>query len=632
MSSTDKTNSNVNNSRKRGVDVLLTTRGKSLKTGESVTFRLVKGPPVQKTADPVDPKAAQEYFPLVAKFPESVVKPEFSVNPWKEGRLYQQDIPKPTDDSDEETKEPKKRWKYNRRRHEETKRQWICQEKVDFFETMVAKREKKAVDPNKISTRYEGVPEHNYSRYSLFLPMNSTSTTDNGMDIMDTSNGDTNGNDTNVDTLQVCLLPASHGVVNFAQPASRQTLSLTQAEQVIEDQRAGVRTIQPRDRDPDGAAQPTTLLRFSRAKPVNNSKNRLLSKLKAKVSAGSNPDEEDGDDVMGDLAFRKGKSGRSARKELLTGLGDGVKVSDDGVIGGTDDAAFGGRQRFGNFQSDKMTGDDNDGGNGDDGDGGGKDDGNPGGGGGGGAKQERGADGAAMADDFYSRDVQAEYEELDYDANEQFDDDDVDLGETEVAVDTGGYGDEDDDDDFDELDLDADVVAGAEGLASVAGFKLMLAKARGEVQPQPTAEEAAAAAEKDKETDGKRAASPNSAPEKEEKEDTMSKLINYAAKSKAAAEEKAVIQKSMKADAAASQVQVDENGLRIINLASVRREIWLHHGSISTKRLMKIFEVKKKSGADRQKKFSEVVKELCTMKTDPIGGRMLVLKQHYSNM
>ena len=77
---------------------------------------------------------------------------------------------------------------------------------------------------------------------------------------------------------------------------------------------------------------------------------------------------------------------------------------------------------------------------------------------------------------------------------------------------------------------------------------------------------------------------------------------------------------------------VDENGLRIITLPAVRKEIWLNHGQIPMKRLMKLFDIKKKSSPDRQNKFREVVKELCTMKTDPVGGRMLVLKQHYSNM
>jgi hypothetical protein len=626
--------SNSMPSRKRGVDVLLTTRGKGLNTGESVTFRLVKGPPVQKTADPVDPKAS-EYFPLVAKFPESVVRPDFANTPWNGGRLYQQDIPKPVDDSDEEVSaEPKKRWKYNRRRTEAPKRQWILQEQVDFLETMVSRREKVAVDGTKISSRYEGVPEHNSSRYSLFLPMptnNKNNMEDNmKMDMDGTNNSkDHNGND--IDTLQVCLLPPQHGVVNFAQPASRQTLSLTQAEQVIEDQRAGIRVIRPNGDPvpPGGTGKPppvAPMLRIPRSKPVNNSKNRLLNKLKGAAASGgggTNPDEEEGDDVMGDLAFRKGKSGRSARKELLADLGDGVKVSDDGVIGGTDDATFGGRQRFGNFQADKP--DDKGGDGNDDENGAGKGDTN-------GVKSERGGDGAAMADDFYRRDVQAEYEELDYDANEQFDDDDVDIGETEVAIDTGGYGDDDEDDEFEEFDLDNEVVAGAEGLASVAGFKAMLAKARGDIAAQPTAEEAAAAAEKDKETDGKRSASPNSATEKktEAQEDHMAKIMAAAERSAQAATEKATQAKKIKA--AESQVQVDANGLRIVTLEALRREIWLHHGKIPMKRLMKIFEVKTKSSTDRQNKFREVVKELCTMNTDPIGGRMLVLKQHYSNM
>jgi hypothetical protein len=651
---------NNNNNNKRGVDVLLTARGKGLQTGESVTFRLVKGPPVQTTVDPVDPKAS-ESFPLVAKFPESVVRPDFGTTPWNGGRLYQQDIPKPVDDSDEEVSaEPKKRWKYNRRRTEAPKRQWILQEQVDFLETMVSRREKVAVDGTQISSRYEGVPEHNSSRYSLFLPMPAAAPAVAKNSMEDKMNRDMDMDSTNspndatkkdndmdmdtIDTLQVCLLPSQHGVVNFAQPASRQTLSLTQAEQVIEDQRAGIRVIRPNGDavgpgDKSGKPPPVApMLRIPRSKPVNNSKSRLLNKLKGSAAAaggnaGGNAgaggnDEEEGDDVMGDLAFRKGKSGRSARKELLSDLGDGVKVSDDGVIGGTDDAAFGGRQRFGNFQADKPLGDDKGGAGGDDDDNGA----GAGGGDSSGVKQERGGDGAAMADDFYSRDVQAEYEELDYDANEQFDDDDVDIGETEVAIDTGGYGDEDEEDEFEEFDLDQETVAGAAGLASVAGFKAMLAKARGEISAQPTAEEIAAAA--DKETDGKRAASPNSPPEKQKvaEEDHMAKIMAADERSAQAATERAAQNKDRKAATAASQVQVDANGLRIVTLEALRREIWLHHGKIPMKRLMKIFEVKTKSSPDRQNKFREVVKELCTMNTDPIGGRMLVLKQHYSNM
>ena len=79
-----------------------------------------------------------------------------------------------------------------------------------------------------------------------------------------------------------------------------------------------------------------------------------------------------------------------------------------------------------------------------------------------------------------------------------------------------------------------------------------------------------------------------------------------------------------------TMMEVDENGQRLITLEAVRHEIWLTRGRIPMKRLMKIFDVKKKSSQDRQTKFKEVVRELCTMETDPIGGRMLVLKQHYS--
>jgi hypothetical protein len=67
-------------------------------------------------------------------------------------------------------------------------------------------------------------------------------------------------------------------------------------------------------------------------------------------------------------------------------------------------------------------------------------------------------------------------------------------------------------------------------------------------------------------------------------------------------------------------------------LEAVRREIWLNHGSIPINRLMKIFSANRKHGEARQSKFREVVKELCTMTTDPLNGRTLVLKQHYSHM
>ena len=121
--------SNVNNKKRKnsaskggdGVDALLTKRGKSLQVGEEIRFMLVKGPSFDYLSpDPVNPSAPKEQFPLIAKFPESVVKPEFSDRPWSTARLYQQDVPKAQDDSDDETtgvdkNGMKKRWRARRK-------------------------------------------------------------------------------------------------------------------------------------------------------------------------------------------------------------------------------------------------------------------------------------------------------------------------------------------------------------------------------------------------------------------------------------------------------------------------------------------------------------------------------------
>jgi len=79
-------------------------------------------------------------------------------------------------------------------------------------------------------------------------------------------------------------------------------------------------------------------------------------------------------------------------------------------------------------------------------------------------------------------------------------------------------------------------------------------------------------------------------------------------------------------------VEVDEHGKRIISLDTLRREIWLQNGSIRMKRLLKIFGISKNTDPERQKKFRQIVKELCIMTQHKVNGNMLVLKQHYSNM
>lgn len=574
---------------KRGIDALFTQAGKSLPTGGSLSFRLVKGPPTIATADPVDPKAPPQEFPLMAKFPESVVRPDFTKHPWNTGRLYQQEVPRPVEDDDDDNNEDaahqqkKKRWKYNR--NHAAQRQWILQEEVDFLETMVAKREKR--ETKKLSSRYEGVPEHNASQYVIFFASENNTYS---------NHHPYTGDEQPTALLQVRTLPSPLGTIPFAQPAVRHSYSLSQAENVIQDQRMGIRTLRP---DESSSNEPVLRIRKAEA----NSKSRLMEKLKAKSASD---DVEEGDDIMGDVAYRNRKSG-GARRELLQDIGEGVLVSEEGVLGGANDAVFGGKQRFGELKAEKLAVDDAAPGNAD--------------------NTERGADGAAMADDFYTRDVKAEYDELDYDANEQFDDDDVDLGESEMAADTGGFGgDEDDEDELDEEEDEETTVAGAEGLASAAGFKMMLAKARGELPQLVTAADL-------------RSDAANSRGDKDagvDADDHISKIMKAAEKAAAEAGQKKIQEPqsatSAPAAPAAASIQVDENGFRIISLDAVRREIWLNHGQIPMKRLMKIFDIKKKSTADRQAKFREMVKELCTMVNDPVAGRMLVLKQHYSNM
>lgn len=570
MSSSIEDPSLINKSNKRrSVDIVLTAGGKALATGETVSFRLVKGPPLEKTKDPVEANKGIESFPIVAKFPEaSVVIPKFGQKPWNTGRLYQQDIPKAVDSDEEgekQQKQPKKRWRYN---NQAPRRQWILQEEVDYLETMIALREKKGVDDKKLSSRYVGQPEHNPSKYICLMP---------------SSELDSNA-------LAVRTLA---GFVTFSQPAARKTYSLSEAEQAIQDQRMGLTMHHLID---DKDFRRPALLAGSKK---TSSRARLLGKLKAKEAG----EEDDDDDIMGDVAFRNRKGGsRAARKEILSTLGEGLTVSDEGVIGGTDDQVFGGSSKFGNFQkeeknqNDMNTSDTKV------------------------ASEEKNADGLAMADDFYQRDVQAEYDELDYDANEQFDDDDVDLGEGEVNVNAEDLNADEFDQELDELDVDDEQIGGAEGLASVAGLKEMLAKARGE-SPVVVQEL------KRKETH---------AHKKDTEDDKMAKIMAASEESRTVTEVNMMVENESQPKTtgieAAPLLQKDEHGQRIITLDSVRREIWLNHGSIATKRLMKIFDIKKKSSAERQESFRRVIKELCTMVNDPVNGRMLVLKQHYSNM
>ena len=593
-----------------GLDTLLTTHGKALKSGEEIRFVLVKGPSSSRvlTNDPVNPKAPKQAFPLVAKFGESVVSPDFVNAPWKTARLYQRDVPKAQEDSDEETEQtkqqPKKRW---RARNQEVRRQWVLQEEVEFLETMMAKRSGKAAEVKLTSSVYEGAPERNDSQFILLE-----------------ANTQQNNN------IQVTVLPTPHATISFSRPKAVKTLTMAEAEQAIDDQRNKTSRFMMHDQQRI----------FQGQAPIHRSRTRLLGKIMADANGDEDNDiggagkrklkrkralDDDGgdeDDVMGDLTFRNrsGRGSAKARQELLNSFGNDMRVDADGVLGGANDAMFGQRgQRFGQFapeatKSATTTA--------------------------GGTKT--GNDGNAMADDFYQRDVKAEYEELDYDANEQFDDDDVDVGETDVHVESNNFGnlDEDDDDDLEE-ETHGEKPTGAEGLASLAGFRLMLAKARGEITPEQLAELAENKKRQAEEAD--KILAENDKKQEESESDPLAKIMEAAEEARKEAERKVAAQQAAAAAAKqedetkksnrtsnANLLEVDENGQRLVTLEAVRHEIWLTRGRIPMKRLMKIFDVKKKSSQERQQKFKEVVRELCTIETDPIGGRMLVLKQHYS--
>jgi len=85
------------------IDQLLTHFSKILEAGQSISIPLYKGPTTQ-SVDPIKRvQSAQSRqqdvssdcrFPRMAKFTETTVKPDFQTQPWKDARLYEEDIPK----------------------------------------------------------------------------------------------------------------------------------------------------------------------------------------------------------------------------------------------------------------------------------------------------------------------------------------------------------------------------------------------------------------------------------------------------------------------------------------------------------------------------------------------------------
>jgi hypothetical protein len=402
----------------------------------------------------------------------------------------------------------------------------------------------------KLSERYYGNAEANPSSYIVMGVMN----------------------DPSVDSDRPSIgVFSSHGYTNFTQPKKYHTLSMQEAEQVLNTKKTLSRYMMHQSGigAQFGASQ----------QPQNNSsRSRLLGKIQ---------DNDEENDVMADLCFREGK-GTKATTEILDDVADGsIKVDAEGILGGANDSEFGGRRRFINVSAGKTDSE--------------------------GAKdrkvQKVQGEGVAMEDDFYQRDVGAEYDELDYDPNEQFDDDDVDIGEADIE-DTGGFAadideeeeeeDEEDDDEF--ANLFGNLADATSGFATTAGLKAMIAKANGEemapVVPIPMKKSAYASG-----SDGS--------------DDEILGSSSLIGKADGSAQ-----------PALASKVKLDEHGLRVITRESVQREIWLHNGSIKSKKLFKVFGMSsKKSSRERKDLFISICKELCTM-----NDGILTLKQHYAKM
>ena len=522
-------------------------------------------------------------------------------------------------------KKKKRRW----RRNDPRPRRWVVQEKAEFYDRIRKRRQRSSagggdVDDDDIqgkSNQYHGVVEANASKY-VILSVASTTTTNDATSHSTPSS--------KVATEQISIQPI-YGFHTFSQPYKTASLSMEEAENAIERQRNVVTRYMMHGKlsavaqggnsseakaalasgvTIGGAGRRGIGSRPLGPAPKAMSRARLLGKL-----AGGGGDDDD-DDVMGDVRFSTTTKGSSkARKELLSSLGDeGMTADDDGVLGGANDGEFGGRRRFARVSAKNAD---------DDAVAKKKGVGNNGG------ATSTGFEAAAMEEGFYQRDVAAEYEALDYDADEQFDDDDVNVGEDEMMDDGGGYGGGDFHDSGDDNMLEGSDEEGEgsdgdddafRGMATASGLRAMLAKARGESPVNVSADGAASAAAT--------AMMDESMDEGDVKAEGIDVMVD-AAKTTAADDTLAAASSEEK-KIAPVPIEKDKDGKRLITLEAVRREIWLNGGSIASKRLMKKFDVTKKN-PDRQELFKQIVMELCTMQKDADGNK-LVLKQHYSKM
>ena len=533
------------------IDALLSKHAKNLKPGESIRFTLVKGTTNTNAAATLQSDGRTQVAPDVT-FP-IMAKFTHTVTPpdFQNGNLvlYEEEKAKARDSDDDEIEE---RLKKTRKRRPYRK----PNEPKRHWVLHDASAEKGNDTDKKWLSRYEGNPEYNPSHFALMSVKNDES------------------NSINVDLV--------HGFQNFVQPYKLQAMSkLSDAADLINSNKVAMKNMKKEAQRPGAVQKSTTRL-------------RLMERLNR-----SNADVDDADDVMADVAFRDGKVSVSARRELLK-VSDDVDVDGEGVIGGANDDEFGGRRAFGRMaRNDDDEDDDNN------------------------RRSHKSSvgsgyinsvsnDGAAMADDFYNRNMSKEYDDLDYDANEQFDDDDVNAGEEpeEAASDDGGFagdvedqGDEDDEDDED-----------GKGFASSTSFKDYLRRKENVETGSPAVTAGQDNIQKIRIDDA--ISSDGGGRSSDE---------DFAATNRTIKRAKIAVE----ATSDHEEERFDAEGLRTLSLDAVRKEIWLYHGQITFKKLNKIFNISKKATAQRKSRYMEIVKELCTMKDDKTEGRVLVLKQHY---
>jgi len=426
----------------------------------------------------------------------------------------------------------------------------------------------------RLSQRYHGSSEDkNTSQYAILSLQNNSNTMQTHAPSANSSGGP-----------YAVTVTKIHGFHNFTQSHKTKTLSMQDAERFIWDRRALHDKM---------SEKPTTKARLLN-KLTHHSSSSILPGKKNN-SADGEVDDADDDDVMADIAFRETKGiGRTvrARKELLSTFGGDLAIDDDGVIGGANDSEFGGKRQIFNryVQSDRERDQETDD----------LDDMMI-------SSLEKGLDdraagavstseGLAMDDDFYQRDVAMEYEDLDYDANEQFDDDDVDIGDGNEDI--GGFTadvDEDEEDDMEDEDMDEDDIS------------------------QPLF--------KDTNKEGALSDSGSTT----EKSDDEHSLNPPQKKMKLTSGVGDLSSPTAPAPPIAPADQLDENGDRILTFEAVRKEIWLHSGRILLMQLAKIYNITKKTSTERRTTFVTITKELC-ISEDTINGKMLVLKQHYAKL